>query len=61
MPTKGLLDQSYGTLKEQQEPQDPCDRHDTGYDNDTPDNWLRGGGSGAAEGKPSFDKHKAGR
>lgn len=26
-----------------------------GYDNDTPDIWLRGGGKGGAEGKPSFD------
>lgn len=27
-----------------------------GYDNDTPNTWLRGGGKGDAEGKPSFDK-----
>lgn len=26
-----------------------------GYDNDVANNWLRGGGKGQAEGKPSFD------
>jgi hypothetical protein len=60
--TRGLLDQPVPTLKEQQEPQAPMDRHDTGYDNQVPiDSWLRGGGPGQATDKPNFDKHKAGR
>lgn len=33
-----------------QAPQAPEDRHGSKYDNDTPDNWLRGKGM-----KPSFD------
>lgn len=49
------------TDRRQQEPQAPEDRHGPGYDNDTPNDWRRGGGNGGAEGKPGFDKHKAGR
>ncbi len=61
MSGRGLLDMPVPTLKENQEVQDPMDRHDDNYDNDVADNWLRGGGPGQAEGKPSFDKHRAGR
>lgn len=41
-----------------QEPQCPEDKHGANYNNDTPNNWLRGMGPGEAEGKPSFDKGK---
>lgn len=37
-------------------PQNPEDKRGPDYDNNTPDNWLRGMGKGEAEGKPSFDK-----
>lgn len=40
----------------QQAPQCPEDAHGPKYDNDTPDNWLRGMGPGEAEGKPGYDK-----
>lgn len=36
-------------------PQRPSDQQGPGYENDTPDNWLRGMGKGEAEGKPNFD------
>jgi len=62
MPSKGLVDNPVPTLREQQAPQAPSDRHGAGYANDVPaDSWLRGGGPGGAEGKPNFDRHKAGR
>ena len=35
---------------------DVQNEHGPKYDNDTPNNWLRGNGQ-----KPGFDKHKAGR
>lgn len=35
--------------------QSPTDKHGPGYDNDTPDTWLRGVGENA-EGKPNFDR-----
>jgi hypothetical protein len=44
-----------------QAPQDPIDKHGAKYDNDVASNWLRGMGPKEAEGKPGFDKHKAGR
>ena len=31
------------------------------YDNKTPDNWLIGGGSDSAEGKPDFDSSEWGK
>lgn len=37
-------------------PQDVQDKQGPKYENDTPNNWLRGNGM-----KPGFDKHKAGR
>jgi len=46
--------------------QDPEDKHDAKYDNDA-SGWVRGAAgvptckNETAEGKPSFDKHKAGR
>lgn len=42
-------------------PQDIEDKHDTCYDNDVPDDYLRGMGKGEAEGKPDFDKSNAWR
>ena len=42
-----------------QAPQFIEDRHGPKYDNDTPNNWLRGMPS--AEGKPSFDRSKGRR
>ena len=39
-----------------QKPQFPTEKHDANYDNDAPDNWLRGNGM-----KPGFDRKKAGR
>lgn len=44
-----------------QAPQFPEDKHGPKYDNDVASNWLRGMGPKEAEGKPGFDKHKAGR
>jgi hypothetical protein len=41
---------------EPQKNQCPEDQHGPKYNNDTPDNWLRGNGM-----KPGFDRHKAGR
>ncbi len=41
---------------EQQKPQAEEDKQAPGYDNDTPNNWLRGNGM-----KPGFDRHKGGR
>lgn len=37
-------------------PQTPDNDRGPKYENDTPNNWLRGNGL-----KPGFDKHKAGR
>jgi hypothetical protein len=34
----------------------PEDFHDRGYNNDHPNDWVRGGGRGGATGKPSFDR-----
>lgn len=44
--------------KSDEAPQCPEDKRAADYDNNTPDNWLRGMPS--AEGKPSFDKSKDG-
>lgn len=41
-----------------QAPQSPESQHDAKYDNDTPDNWLRGN---KATDKPDFDKGNAWR
>ena len=38
--------------------QDPVDKHDPNYDNDT-SGWVHGAGEDATK-KPSFDKHKSG-
>ncbi len=56
MGNKGLVDMPVPTEEECQQPQAPMDRHGPGYDNDVPNNWLRGNGT-----EPGFDKHKAGR
>lgn len=50
-------DQAQGT----QAPQFPEDKHGPKYNNDTPDNWIRGMGPKGAEGKPGFDGGKKGR
>jgi hypothetical protein len=42
--------------------QDPVGSHGPGYSNDvSADDWRRGGGSGGATGKPSFDRGNAWR
>lgn len=46
---------------ESQKPQFEEDKHAPGYDNDTPDNWLRGGGQNGACGKPGFDSGPSGK
>lgn len=51
MPTKDEVHNSH-------ENQAPADKHDTKYDNDTPNNWLRGN---KATDKPGFDKGNAWR
>ncbi len=38
-----------------QKPQSREDRQGPKYDNDVPNNWLRGMGPGEATGKPGFD------
>lgn len=47
----------HGSLNQASEeaPECPPDKRGPDYDNNTPDNWLRGMGKGQAEGKPSFD------
>ena len=57
----GSASGSIAAPKNEQAPQCPEDKQAPGYHNDTPDNWLRGMGPGQAEGKPNFDKSKAGR
>lgn len=47
--------------EECQPPQFPEDKHGPTYDNDTPNNWLRGGGTGGACDKPDFDYQKKGK
>jgi hypothetical protein len=43
-----------------QAPQAPEDKHDTKYDNDVKDGWLRGGGPKGAEGRPGYSpSHRA--
>lgn len=64
---KDTASQRYGAVEpggdrpsdELQKPQCPEDKHGPKYDNPTPNDWRRGMPS--AEGKPGFDKHKAGR
>lgn len=56
----GAVDQPVVSDKVYQQPQNPMDRHEVGYDNDVGPNWLRGMGKGEAEGKPSFDKKRSG-
>jgi len=45
--------------KTEEAPQDPSDKRADNYSNNAPNNWLRGMPS--AEGKPGFDKSKAGK
>lgn len=47
--------------REQQAPQCPEDKHGAKYDNDTPDNWLRGMGPKQACGKPGYDNSPKGK
>jgi len=44
--------------KDRHAPQDPVDKHGPGYENDTPNNWLRGANQDATT-KPNFDKGSA--
>jgi hypothetical protein len=53
---QGEANQKAPSAKQEQAPQAYCDQHGPGYDNDVPNNWLRGNGQ-----DPCFDKHKAGK
>lgn len=57
----GKLHEPPLSQKSEEAPQCPEDKRGPDYDNNTPDNWVRGMGKGQAEGKPGFDKLKAGK
>jgi len=52
----GSLPEPNMKAKDMSEPQFPEDKRGPDWEDDTPNNWLRGGPNESAEGKPSFDK-----
>lgn len=61
-PEEGLIEQANvpQTSPEYQKPQAQEDRQGPTYDNDVPNNWLRGMGKSEACGKPGFDSGPSG-
>ena len=54
----GPLPQPNMKAKDMSEPQFPEDKRGPDWEDDTPNNWLRGGPNESAENKPSFDRNK---